>query len=253
MAFIDSNRLKHGSKHLIGLCYKAFIMGCDPGPLCPFDARPAHDILLSGFAIDRTEVTEHMWTACVATGDCKARDNEAEANVTQRDPSTPVRDVGWTAAVQICQARGARLCTEAEWEKAARGTDGTFNFPWGNALATCERANYHELLAGPGCGTDGPSEIGEHASGASPYGILDMAGNVAEWVLDVYDADIYQSRVSGTPEDPVFNPDEGAVRVIRGGGWDTLVDGIRVFKRTGQTATFVDDEVGVRCCWGEGD
>ncbi|MCC6619755.1 MAG: formylglycine-generating enzyme family protein [Deltaproteobacteria bacterium] len=230
-----------------------FIMGCDTGPLCPLDARPAHDVRLSGFAIDRTEVTEQAWRACVDANKCAPRPNEDQ--IVPRDKDEPVRELSWLSAVDVCVAQGKRLCTEAEWEKAARGADAERNFPWGNTLATCERAVFHDLGVGAGCGAGGPAEVGGREAGASPYGALDMAGNVAEWVLDAYVAEAYLGRVAGTPDNPMTDPASAGEtgRVMRGGGWATLVDGLRVFKRAAQPLTFTDDEVGVRCCWGRAE
>jgi len=238
---------------MIWIARGTFIMGCDGGPLCPLDARPAHDVMLSGFAIDRTEVTENAWRRCVSKNACAERPDE-DALAT-RDGDEAVRDLTWLAAADVCVAQGKRLCTEAEWEKAARGDDPDRNFPWGNMLASCERAVYHDLGVGTGCGAGGPAEVGGRPSGASPYGVLDMAGNVAEWVLDAYDAEAYQGRVAGTPSDPRTDPAQSGEsgRVVRGGGWATLVDGLRVFKRVAQQLTFRDDEVGVRCCWARPD
>jgi len=232
-----------------------FTMGCSAGALCPLDARPAHDVALSAYAIDRTELTEGQWRDCLRRGECQPRATEETPRVGQRADEEPLRDVSWLEASALCTSRGMRLCTEAQWERAARGDGDEVHFPWGNTLATCARAVFHDLDEGPGCGLGGPAEVGMRPDGASPFGALDMAGNVAEWVRDAYDATTYARDAPGLPQDPANDPDvpAGTSRVIRGGGWATLVDGLRVFKRDSQPVTFNDDEVGARCCWAPGD
>ncbi|MFO0747761.1 MAG: formylglycine-generating enzyme family protein [Myxococcota bacterium] len=229
----------------------AFLMGCDPGALCGLDARPKHDVFLSTFAIDRLEVTEGEWKRCVENERCDPRQNESDPTLHNADPDLPLAFVDWPRASQICHAAGKSLCSEAQWEKAARGTAGTFFFPWGNLPASCERAQFYELASGKGCGTGAAAPVGGRPDGACPYGALDMAGNVAEWVYDGYDPNTYAEQEPGTPTDPIVGLDaeQSQIRVIRGGGWNSGVDDIRAFQRRAESAILYDNAVGVRCCY----
>lgn len=111
-------------------------------------------------------------------------------------PRAPIVCVTWTQAAAFCAWRGARLPSAIEWEKAARGPKGR-SYPWGEAAPTCARAvlpSYHAISAGglhdaPGCGEFTPQPVGRRPRGASPYGVLDLAGNVEEWVADAHPVD----------------------------------------------------------------
>jgi formylglycine-generating enzyme required for sulfatase activity len=185
------------------------MMGCNDAidTECWDDQYPYHELLISSFAIDQTEVTANAYAECVDAGDCQPP--EADCNTTTGEQ--PVTCVDWFRARDYCAWRGARLPTEAEWEKAARGTDGRL-FPWGNEPITCARAN---LLAS-NCGESGPIDVGSKPAGASPYGALDMAGNVFEWVSDWYDAAYY---VTSPDQDPQ-GPPNGTVRAMRSASWN---------------------------------
>ncbi|WP_437681453.1 formylglycine-generating enzyme family protein [Sorangium sp. So ce131] len=186
-----------------------FRMGCDVS----IDGRcddtegdaPLHAVRLSTFFIDRVEVSRAAYVACVAAGRCAA----------PRCPLGPLDDlpvgcVTWQDAAAYCAWREARLPTEAEWERAARGDDGR-PYPWGHEEPTCERANYNE------CG-GAPRRVGASPRGASPYGALDMSGNVSEWVADWYDRDAYRHHAAAVALDPI-GPAAGDLRVQRGGSF----------------------------------
>lgn len=145
------------------------------------DSMPAHQVYLSNFWIYKSEVTNRMYSICVNAGECttpkKISSNtrgDYYFNAAYQD--YPVVHVDWYQADQYCQRVGARLPTEAEWEKAARGTDARL-FPWGNQFPDSSRANVAPFV-------NDTTRVGTYPLGASPYGAYDMAGNVYEWVSD---------------------------------------------------------------------
>ena len=149
------------------------------------DETPQHPVYLDAFWIDQTEVTNTMYAACAAAGACEVpqpAEYETELPETYYDrpgyEDFPMVNVNWFHAQAYCEWAGRRLPTEAEWEKAARGTDGR-TYPWGNEL-DCLRANFQD------CAINSLTRTGRYPKGASPYGALDMAGNAREWVADWY-------------------------------------------------------------------
>jgi formylglycine-generating enzyme required for sulfatase activity/serine/threonine protein kinase len=150
------------------------------------DEMPQRTIYLDAFWIDRTEVTRGMFAKCVEAGGC----NPSGASYTGL-ASEPATFVAWSSAADYCAWAGRRLPTEAEWEKAARGTQGQA-YPWGNEAPSCDLANFSAC-------SSGLLEVGSLPEGASPYGALDMAGNVAEWVNDWYYGTYYNNIPTANP------------------------------------------------------
>lgn len=154
----------------------AFVMGCeDPdSERCGKLERGRSRVELPAFEIDKTEVTQAAYARCVEAQACSvpAGGFEPRAHCTH-----PVVNVSWKQAGQYCAWVDKRLPSEAEWEKAARGADERL-FPWGDEAPSCALANFR------GCGLREAEAVGSHPEGASPYGALDMAGNVREWVFD---------------------------------------------------------------------
>ena len=149
--------------------------------------------------------------------------------------------VDWNQASAFCTWSGKRLCTESEWEKAARGTDGRL-YPWGNEGVSCAYA-----VTDDKCGVHGTLPVGSKPAGASPYGALDMAANVAEWVEDDY-----HSSYDGAPSDEsawVDSP-RAASRVQRGGGWNTIgwFPPLRASSRYPEDPAYGGYHGGFRCC-----
>jgi formylglycine-generating enzyme required for sulfatase activity len=167
------------------------------------DEQPVHTVMLDGFWIDQTEVTNAQYALCVAEGAC--RESAYAHDGSYNGENYPVVGVSWQDAANYCAWVGGRLPTEAEWEKAARGTDGR-TYPWGNSAQDCYKANYGLCI---GWRT---AAVGSYPAGASPYGALDMLGNVWEWVADWYDADYYSRSPVHNPQ----GPDSGTLRVLRG-------------------------------------
>jgi iron(II)-dependent oxidoreductase len=198
----------------------AFTMGRDDGPA---DERPAHSVTLPVFRIDRLPVTNRQLAEFLAATGTHNRQGErlydfddADARIHQAGgrwladkghENHPANEATWAGARDYCAWRGKRLPTEAEWEKAARGADGR-QHPWGNAAPDRTRAHY-----GAGFNETAPADA--FPAGASPYGVLGMAGNVWEWTSSAYRPYPYDAR------DGREDTKAGPVRATRGGGHDS--------------------------------
>ncbi|PKN94827.1 MAG: hypothetical protein CVU44_03205 [Chloroflexi bacterium HGW-Chloroflexi-6] len=197
------------------------------------DEKPAHTVYLDPYWIDQTEVTQGMYTKCQAAGKC------GQPSDSNGGDNYPVIYVDWHDANAYCTWAGRRLPTEAEWEKAARGSDGR-QYPWGNAEPDCDRTNGG--LKTNSC-VGRTVAVGSYPTGVSPYNALDMAGNVWEWVYDWYDNDYYHSSPHKNPT----GPENGEYRVLRGGGWHVVADGLRSAFRTYYPPSSKYSTVGFRC------
>jgi formylglycine-generating enzyme required for sulfatase activity len=212
-------------------------MGSDDGNS---DEQPAHTVYLDAFAIDRTEVTNAQYARCVQAGACRppgSSSSYTRANyfADPRYADHPVIYVSWDDARAYCAWAGRRLPTEAEWEKAARGTDGR-TYPWGDEW-DASKANTDEA------GVGDTTPVGAYPAGASPYGALDMAGNVWEWVADWYGEDYYRESPGENP----LGPASGTNRVVRGGSWGNVQWLARAADRYGFTPDDRNSHVGFRC------
>jgi len=221
----------------------AFWMGCNSAvdDSCLPDESPYHEVTLSQYLIDSGEVTQAAYKLCIDAGACTSPKTYSLCNWDPADKALyPVGCLSWTQAKAFCDWDRKRLPTEAEWEKAARGTDGR-KYPWGNESATCERAvmNNGGGVRGNGCGTGKAMPVGSKPSGASPYGALDMAGNVWEWVSDWYSDSYYASSPSSDPQ----GPENGSEPLYRGGGFYDVARHLRVSYR----GDYYDDVIGIRC------
>ena len=194
-----------------------FAMGSDEGDR---EDKPAHEVDLPAYEIDKFEVTNADYSAFVeATG--YQTDAEQQGKQSWRDAykegreNHPVVKVSWNDAVAFCEWVGKRLPTEAEWEKAARGTDPTNYWPWGSDWDPSRCNSYFNA---PPDTFAYSAPVGLFEAGQSPYAIYDMAGNVWEWVNDWYDAGYY----SVSPDSNPTGPDSGDFKVFRGGGWGNI-------------------------------
>jgi formylglycine-generating enzyme required for sulfatase activity len=194
-----------------------FRMGCNQtqDPKCEKDEKPYHQVYLDAYCLDRWEVTAGDYGACFQAGKCLPTPKGKECNLGRKDRRRhPINCVNWDRAEAYCRWKGKRLPTEAEWEKAARGTDERI-YPWGNQPPTCADAVFPERKEEPGCGSQGTWKVGSKPKGASPYGVMDMAGNVLEWIADWYDRLYYFKSPRQDPPGPMV----GSLRILRGGDW----------------------------------
>ncbi len=229
-----------------------FFMGAgDSDANADGDEKPMRPVYLDEFWVDKYEVTNAQFAHFL-----NEEGNQEEDDVTwikiggdgsniiyaggQYRPRSgyenyPVTYVSWYGAQSYCQWAGKRLPTEAEWEKAARGTDGRL-WPWGNDWGE-DKANCRD--AGPGHAT----AVGSYPDGASPYGCMDMAGNVWEWVADRYQRDYYQAAPNRNPR----GPNQGVSRVVRGGSWALPRGLARCTARFELLPWVRRDDLGFRC------
>jgi len=188
-----------------------FTMGSDGNS----DEQPIHKVNLSAFWIDQTEVTNKQYAACVSANQCKPPSNTSSYTHSSYYGNSqfddyPVIYVSWNDAKSYCEWAGRRLPTEAEWEKAARGTDERI-YPWGNTAPNKDLLNFN-LIVGD------TTKVGSYETGKSFYGAYDMAGNVWEWVNDWYQKGYY-ATLGNNASNPQ-GPSGGDDRVLRGGAWN---------------------------------
>jgi formylglycine-generating enzyme required for sulfatase activity len=230
------------------------------------DEKPMHSVYLDEFWIDKFEVTNEQFARFLNEEGNREEDGVTWVNVEGEDSNLvyeggqyrprsgyedhPVTYVSWYGAQSYCQWAGKRLPTEAEWEKAARATDGR-TYPWGNDF-DCHKGNFDDeqeiddyvVSGGPDCdGYVQTAPVGSFLAGASPYGCMDMAGNAWEWVADQYQGDYYQAAPGRNPR----GPNQGASRVVRGGSW-TLPQGLARCAGRFEFIPWVRrDDLGFRC------
>lgn len=215
---------------------------------CPeelfIEEAPQQRVWISAFGMDRTEVTHAAWRRCVVANRCPPpRVSDADERLAAAD--YPVVGVTWAEAAGYCEFAGGRLPTESEWERGARGIDRR-RFPWGRhynpALANHGRAPRRTDTA-DGYGFAAP--VGSYPAAASPFGLVDMAGNAWEWTADRWAPDAY---LDGDRVDP-RGPATGGERIVRGGSWRFPAYALRVTNRArlGEGDSWPD--VGFRCAY----
>jgi eukaryotic-like serine/threonine-protein kinase len=196
------------------------------------DEMPEHIVEVDDFWIGQTEVTNDQYSRCVAAGVCTPPRNTFWQETTKADH--PVTNVDWSQARTYAFWVGGRLPTEAEWEKAARGADSR-TFPWADKVTDEQRLNFNFL-------NGGTVAVGSHPLGASPYGALDMAGNVEEWVADWYAPDYYTQSPRRNP----LGPGSGLFRGVRGGSFNSGRGDVRAASRGRALPDTAFDSVGFR-------
>lgn len=215
-----------------------FVMGSDKGD---DDESPVHRVYVDAFYLDKFEVTNGRFAKFVEAIQSEPPWGFSDKDTPVTHADRPVRWVSWMDAMGYCLWAGKRLPTEAEWEKAARGTDGRV-YPWGNDAPTTAHAVFG-LKEG---GADTVSPIGNRDKGKSPYGAHDLAGNLYEWVTDWY-AEDYYTNFAKTPAINPRGPSEGTAKVQRGGSYINNPYRLRSSFRTKGDPTEQDPNVGFRC------
>ena len=202
------------------------------------DAAPVHVVYLDAYWIDQTEVTNEMYAKCVDEGKCTAPSDTIKfSNLSYA--KHPVVNVDWYQATAYCSWAERRLPTEAEWEKAARSTDGR-TYPWGEGI-DCTIANYFgKDNENSDCVGD-TTPVGSYQSGKSPYGVYDMAGNAWEWVSSLYRPYPYDAN-DGREDLSSYDS-----RVLRGGSWFHGGFSVRSASRGMGGSSFAFTDVGFRC------
>ncbi len=272
---LDSSHVAvaEGANVLPGMLYVpggTFEMGADTGG--EEDEHPQHPVTVSGFWLDVTETTVSDYVECVRAGACTIYRQNAARTVGAgddrrfRQPLQPVTGISWDQAATYCSYRGKRLPREAEWERAARGDDNR-RYPWGNATPDPARHGCFARAIGTESGTT--CTVGSFPDGAGPFGHLDLAGNVWEWLLDYYDPFAYrrpgasrgepgtceqildtlawlrrERRQGFTGTNPIPSECE---RVLRGGAFNYPAAGLRVTNRVHHPGSWRLLMAGVRC------
>ena len=252
-----------------------YLMGSPEGSAgAQADEMPQHWVSLGASWIDLSEVTSAMFARFVqATGYVTEAERAGSGSVLTGDTwgvvagadwrhplgagssldgleQHPVTLVSWSDAASYCAWAGRRLPTEAEWEYAGRGAlDGAL-YPWGNADLSGSRANFADASLGTGWAdltiNDGwrlSAPVGSYPDGASPFGVLDLAGNVWEWVQDWYDPGAYAAPAAANPGGPA----QGSGRILRGGGWSHAWSALRLAARRSDDPAARSADVGFRC------
>jgi formylglycine-generating enzyme len=215
----------------------AFIRGTNGGG---FDEQPQRTIVLDAFSIDRYEVTNHQYLQfVVATGHRKPGlpSRYAKSGAKVRGVNQPAVYVSWDDAAEYCRWKGKRLPSEAEWEKAMRGSDGRL-WPWGDQ-EQLHAANWARVQDGH----EVSARVGTFQADKSPFGVMDGAGNVIEWVDDWYHETYYKDSPDQNPP----SPEHGTYRVLRGGGYTTTGGDVRITSRSKMMPDFRDETIGFRC------
>ena len=238
-----------------------FWMGCAAVDVtCLDQEKPLHEVILSAYAIDKNEVTVDQFAQCVASNGClvPALWSQTAPAYNYGAPDRglhPVNCILQSQAKAYCAWSGKRLPTEAEWEKAARGGCEKFAnpdckaaatmYPWGNNAVGCNLATYYTSnTSNAGCGTGTTSAVGSKPAGASPYGVYDLLGNVAEWTNDNFSASYY---IDSPTQDPPGSPVDFGYYPLRGGGFSLFAGSLRNSARDGANGGLGPEYAGFRC------
>ena len=253
---------RKAAAHLAALSAKDEMVPIPAGPFLMGSTRqvdrnsyqaefPQRPVSLNAYEIDKYEVTMVQYLRYVLAMGLEPLVDWKWGGVFQETMANhPIMHVSWADADAYCKWAGKRLPTEAEWEKAARGEDGRI-YPWGNQMAGLSRANFGRTgLSGPV--RDRPERlllyppivsVDKYENAVSPYGVFNMAGNVAEWVADWYDPTYYQQGPDRNPT----GPDQRTSKAFRGGGWVDSTLSVRAAQRNGTDPNAKMNWLGFRC------
>jgi formylglycine-generating enzyme required for sulfatase activity len=220
-----------------------FQMGCAPNDSnCEDNEKPRHRVRISPFRMMKSEVTVGMYRKCVEAGRCTNPKTGEYYNwgVSGREDH-PINGVDWNQANKFCEFAGGRLPSEAEWEYAARGSDGRI-YPWGNQTASCRYAIMNDRESG--CGKEATWPGCSKPAGNSPFGLCDMAGNVYEWVGDCWNRNYNNAPADGS----IWSSGNCSRRVRRGGSWNgNSASGFRAGDRSWDSVGYRNNPLGLRC------
>ncbi len=224
----------------------SFLMGTDD-PRSNAGNRPQHSVTLRSYRIDKYPVTQAQYARFVAAEHYRPPLNWPDGRIPQGLYLHPVTLVSWNNARDYCTWAGKRLPTEAEWEKAARGDDGR-RWPWGNALKNDHLNTYYSVRH--------TSAVNAYPQGASPYGVMDLAGNVSEWTASIYmpypggdaaAADFHPQQLDSTYHQGSDSVERGEYRVRRGGSWKSDPFATATYHRNYSRPNYASDFFGFRC------
>jgi serine/threonine-protein kinase len=222
----------------------AFWMGSDLGQdaHAAADEQPQHRVELPAFRIARTPVTNRQYQAYVQATGAPPPGHWREGAIPAGKENHPVVQVSWREAVAFCAWAGVALPSEAQWEKAARGTDGRI-YPWGAEPPDARRANFDRTVGEP-------TPVDAYPSGASPFGVLDMAGNVLEWTRSLWGSNVAAPdepypAVDISLDEAIYAPDR-VLRVLRGGAFNLAAVCLRCAFRSTSVAHRRNPAIGFR-------
>ncbi len=234
-SYEKSTSAQHQDRSMALVPAGEFTMGSATGDA---DELPIHKVYVAAFFMDKHQLSVKQYARFVEATHHEVPPDWSVMNRPQHY-DRPIANVEWAEADAYCKWAGKRLPTEAEWEKAARGTDGR-TYPWGNIHPTRLHANLGKEIWSNHAAL---LPVGTLEEGKSPYGIYDMAGNVWEWVSDWYDQDYYKT----SPQQNPTGPPTGWTKVVRGGSWGSNADGLRSAERETHVPSFRGFGTGFRC------
>ena len=223
------------------------LMGCNEeiDLACNSDEYPRHEVLVAPFLIDTTEVTAAAYKECVEALICELPSTTSGGGATYNDEGLQMHPANFVTSAQartFCTGSGrGDLCSEAQWEKAARGVDAR-TYPWGEAEASCAFAHMVAPNNVAGCGLESTAPVSGFPQGRSPYGVLNMSGNVSEWVKDSYHSTYLDAPTDGTSWGE-------AGEIVRGGAlYDSAPVNLRASDRRRVSESTSSPSIGIRCC-----
>jgi len=239
--FAETNRLSvRDSVKMVIIGAGEFLMGSKSSEGRP-DERPQNKIYISAYKIDANEVSNKRYLKFIKKTDRKEPPNpygEKPLSEVEGVSELPVVQITWYDAVDYCRWAGKRLPTEAEWEKAARGSKG-FVYPWGFNPPEVSFVNFQKQWEGKK--TLWPANLSNESN--SPYGLVGMAGNAREWVYDWYSPNYFSKSSKENPQ----GPKNGILKVIKGGSWHSFKSDLRSASRGKGGFALKTDGIGFRC------